>query len=168
MIALAADDRRGLVRWLICGTVVLCVHAAIAAALMQWREPIAEGDLGNDVILLELRPEQVQAEPVPEKPVEKPEDKPSPLPEQPSEVPQEVLEPQPQQTPQAELPPAPTTTAAQTARAPRRCRPGGPRSPGFSSTTSTTRRRRARDVSRAWRNLPSASTGSGTFCRAAS
>jgi protein TonB len=33
-------------------------------------------------------------------------------------VPQEVLEPQPQQTPQAELPPAPTTTAAQTARAP--------------------------------------------------
>ena len=33
---------------------VLCAHAAIVAALMQWREPIEEGDLGNDVILLEL------------------------------------------------------------------------------------------------------------------
>lgn len=98
---------------------VLCAHAAIVAALMQWREPIGEGDLGNDVILLELRPEQIQAEPTPEKPVEQIEQKPAPLPEQPSEVtvPQEAPAPQPQARPQEEPVPAPATTAAQDARA---------------------------------------------------
>jgi periplasmic protein TonB len=83
---------------------------------MQWREPIGEGDLGNDVILLELRPEQIQAEPTPEQPVEQKHD---PLPERPSEVtvPQEAPAPQPQASPQEEPVPAPATTAAQEARA---------------------------------------------------
>jgi protein TonB len=122
VIALATDDRNDVRRWLICGAVVLCVHAAIAAALMQWREPIEGGDFGNDVILLELRPEQIQAEPTRDKPVEKieqPEKKPDPLPEQQSEVilQPETPVPQTQPVPREEVPPAPTTTAAQSARA---------------------------------------------------
>jgi protein TonB len=118
VIALAASDRRAFIRWLGCGMTVLCAHTAIVAALMQWREPIGEGDLGNDVILLELRPEQIQAEPTPEKPVEPIEQKRDPLPERPSEVtvPQEAPVPQSQPIPREELPPAPATTAAQIAR----------------------------------------------------
>jgi protein TonB len=99
--------------------IVLCAHAAIVSTLMQWREPIGEGDLGNDVILLELRPEQIQAEPVPEKPVEQAEQKPDPLPQQPSEVmvaPQAPV-PRVEAVPQEEVPPAPATSAAQAARA---------------------------------------------------
>lgn len=86
---------------------------------MHWREPIGEGDLGNDVILLELRPEQIQAEPTPEKPTAQTEQKPDPLPQQPSEV---MVAPQPpvpqvETVPQEEIPPAPATSAAQAARA---------------------------------------------------
>jgi protein TonB len=120
VIAFADEDRGEFGRWPACGAFVLCAHAAIMAGLMQWREPIEEGDLANDVILLELRPEQVQAEPTPpEKPVEEVEQKPDPLPEQRSEVTlaPEAPVPQPQPTPNEELPPAPATTAAQTARA---------------------------------------------------
>jgi protein TonB len=119
MTALAAENRRELGQWLACGIVVLCVHAAIVAALMQWREPVGEGELGNDVILLELRPETVQADPVPEKPTEQVEQKPDPLPQQQSEVTvaPEVPKPQTEPPTQAEQPPAPATTAAQTARA---------------------------------------------------
>jgi protein TonB len=122
MIAPAAEDRDDLRRWLICGTIVLCVHAAVVAALMQWREPIEEGDFGSDVILLELRREQVEAEPTPDKPVEKVEEtekKPDPLPEQQSEVmlQPETPVPQTQPVPHDEIAPAPVTTAAQSARA---------------------------------------------------
>jgi periplasmic protein TonB len=119
VIALAGEDRGELRRWLACGVIVLCAHAAIVVALMQWREPIEEGDLGNDVILLELRPEQILAERTPDKPVEQIEQKRDPLPEQPSEVtvPQKAPAPQPQPTPHEEPLPALATTAAQTARA---------------------------------------------------
>jgi protein TonB len=119
VIALAAHDRREFGRWFVCGLAVLCAHAAIVTALMQWRDPIGEGDLGNDVILLELRPEQIQADPTPEKPVEPIEQKRDPLPEQPSEVmvPPEAPTPQLQPRPQEEIPPAPATTAAQEAHA---------------------------------------------------
>ncbi len=119
MTALAAD-RSELRRWLIGGAVVLCIHAAIVAAIMQWHEPIsAEGDFGNDVILLELRPEQVQAEPTPDKPAEQVEKKPDPLPELPSEVMLAPETPVPQMQPvqPEETAPAPATTAAQSARA---------------------------------------------------
>jgi len=120
MTALAADDRNDLHRWFLCGALVLCVHAAIVAAIMRWREPInEEGDFGNDVILLELRPEQVQAEPTPDKPVEQVEKKPDPLPEQQSEVMLAPETPVPQTQPvrREEIAPAPTTSAAQAARA---------------------------------------------------
>jgi protein TonB len=121
MTALAAEGRDDVRRWLICGALVVGVHAAVVAALMQWREPIQEGEYGSDVILLELRPEQVQAEPTPDKPVEKvePEKKPDPLPQQQSDV---MLQPETpvqrtEPVPREEVAPAPTTTAAQTARA---------------------------------------------------
>ncbi len=123
MTALANDDRNDrneLRRWLMGGAIVLCIHAALVAAIMQWREPIsAEGDFGNDVILLELRPEQVQADPTPDKPVEQVEKKPDPLPEQQSEVMVQPETPAPQTQPaqRQEMAPAPTTTAAQSARA---------------------------------------------------
>jgi protein TonB len=120
MIVHTAEDRDDLRLWLICGATVLCAHAAIVAALIQWREPILqEGDFGNDVILLELRPEQVQAEPTPDKPVEQVEKKPDPLPQQQSEVmlQPETPVPQTQALQHEETTPAPATTAAQSARA---------------------------------------------------
>jgi hypothetical protein len=53
------------------------------------------------------------------------------------------------------------------ARAFRR-RPGGAKSPQFSSTTSATRGRRASAGSRVWLNSPSASIGRGGYCRVVS
>jgi protein TonB len=138
MIALTVQDRCDLNRWLICGTVVLFAHAGIAAALIEWRAPLDEGRSGTDAIMLELEPmqvpldirtdlppgpEQVQADPTPDKPVEKVEDKAEPLPEQKSEV---MLaptpEPQSQPVPHEDNPPAPATSAPQ----PNRARTGVP------------------------------------------
>jgi protein TonB len=118
MIAFAAEDRADLRRWMICGGIVVFAHALILGALVQWREPIQEGEFGNDVIFLELRPEQVQAEPTPDKPVEHVEQKPEPLPEQQSEVTVAPQAPAPQTQPsqQADVPPAPATSAEQIAR----------------------------------------------------
>jgi periplasmic protein TonB len=131
MNAFAVEDRTDLRRWVICGTLVVCMHAAIVAALIQRREPVEEGDFGDDIILLELRPEQVQADPTPSKPVEqhratptpdKPvesvEKNPDPPPQQQSEVMLQPEMPAPQTAPtvQAEVTPAPVTTAAQAAR----------------------------------------------------
>jgi protein TonB len=96
MIALSARDRRDLVRWLICGAVVLCAHAAIAAALIEWREPVAEGEVGADAIIVEFQPEQIQTDPIPE-PVEKVEEKQEPLPERQSEA---MLPPKPELQPE--------------------------------------------------------------------
>src|SRR5882672_11065354 len=100
--------------------IVLFMHAAIATALIQARERTEEGDLGDDVILLELTPEQIQAEPIPEQPIEKVEEKKEePLPERPSDVTlEQTPAPQPQPTaPHEDTPPAAANTAAQTARA---------------------------------------------------
>jgi periplasmic protein TonB len=96
MSALTAQDRRELMRWLVCGTVVLCAHAAIAAALMEWREPIEEGEAGVDAIIVEFQPEQIQTDPTPQ-PIEKVEEKQKPLPEQQSEV---MLAPRPEPLPE--------------------------------------------------------------------
>jgi protein TonB len=85
VIALSAQDRRELLRWLACGIVVLFAHAGIAAALIEWREPIEEGEVGTDAIVVEFQPEQIQTEPTPA-PVDKVEEKPEPLPEQQSEA----------------------------------------------------------------------------------
>jgi protein TonB len=87
--------RRGLIRWVVCGAVVLCAHAAIGAALIAWREPIEEGEVGTDAIIVEFQPEQIQTEPTP--PVEKIEEKEEPLPEQQSEA---MLAPKPEPLPE--------------------------------------------------------------------
>jgi protein TonB len=84
MIALSAQDRRDFLRWLACGVVVLFTHAGIAAALIQWHDPVEEGEIGTDAIIIEFQPEVIPTEPVPEP--EKVEDKPPPLPEQQSEA----------------------------------------------------------------------------------
>jgi len=93
---LSAQDRRELIRWVACGAVVLFAHAGIAAALIEWREPIEEGEVGTDAIVVEFQPEQIQTEPTPE-PVEKVEEKPEPLPEQQSEA---MLAPTPEPQPE--------------------------------------------------------------------
>jgi protein TonB len=96
VIALSAQDRRELLRWLACGIVVLFAHAGIAAALIEWREPIEEGEVGTDAIVVEFQPEQIQTDPTPA-PVEKVEEKPEPLPEQQSEA---MLQQQPEVPPE--------------------------------------------------------------------
>jgi protein TonB len=95
-MTLAAQDRREPIRWVVCGAVVLFAHAGIAAALIEWREPIEEGEVGTDAIVVEFQPEQIQTEPTPE-PVEKVEEKPEPLPEQQSEA---MLPPKPEPQPE--------------------------------------------------------------------
>ena len=106
-----AQDRRELIRWLICGAVVLFAHAGIAAALIEWREPIEEGEVGTDAIVVEFQPEQKEIDPTPV-PVEKVEEKEEPLPEQQSEamLPPKPPEPLPE-PPQEETPPAPPRPA---------------------------------------------------------
>jgi periplasmic protein TonB len=96
MILLAAQDRRELIRWLVCGAVVLFAHAGIAAALIGWREPVEEGEVGTDAIVVEFQPEQKEIEPTPV-PVEKVEEKEEPLPEQQSEA---MLPPKPEPLPE--------------------------------------------------------------------
>jgi protein TonB len=103
MIALSRQDRRELIRWLACGVVVLFAHAGVAAALIEWREPAEEGEVGIDAIVVEYQPEQKEIEPTPV-PVEKVEEKEEPLPEQQSEA---MLPPKPEvlpEPPQEEVP----------------------------------------------------------------
>jgi protein TonB len=85
MIALTAENLRELPRWLLSGAVVLMLHGAIAAGLVQWSdwgdpdEPsgglvvdLAPMPASPDLVPAETPPgpEQVQAEAAPEKPVE--------------------------------------------------------------------------------------------------
>jgi periplasmic protein TonB len=103
MMRLSAQDRRDLVRWLACAAVVVFAHAGVAAALIDWRDPVEEGEVGTDAIIVEFQPEEIATDPVPE--VVKLEEKPDPLPEQPSEA---MLPPQPKPeekpVPQVETP----------------------------------------------------------------
>lgn len=133
MNPLAAENRSELLRWLMSGIIVLVTHGAIAtAAIVQWREEIEPADPAA-AIVFELAPmpvappeqqtdippgpEQVMAEAVPEKPVEKEEEK---LEEKIVQAPEpEVVmkppEPQPEPPkPQLQMP-APATTAPQAA-----------------------------------------------------
>jgi protein TonB len=111
VIALSDQDRRELIRWLACGVVVVFAHAGVAAALIEWRAPIEEGEVGTDAIVVEFQPEQKEIDPTPV-PVEKVEEKEEPLPEQQSEamLPPKPPEPLPE-PPQEETPPAPPRPA---------------------------------------------------------
>jgi protein TonB len=103
VIALRAQDRGELVRWLVCGAVILFAHAGIAAALIKWREPIEEGEVGADAIIVEFQPEQIQTDPTPQ-PVEKIEEKEEPLPVQQSEAMLPQMPETPPEPPREETP----------------------------------------------------------------
>jgi periplasmic protein TonB len=96
MMALSRQERRELIRWFACGLVVLFAHAGVAAALIEWREPAEDGEVGIDAIVVEYQPEQKEVEPTPV-PVEKVEEKKEPLPEQQSEA---MLPPKPEVLPE--------------------------------------------------------------------
>ena len=77
------EDRRELQRWLLSAAVVLCAHASIAAAMVQWHEPDEEDDTEGAIVLIELAP-------VAAAPMELPND--APPPEQVEEVPPEPVQ----------------------------------------------------------------------------
>ena len=90
MIGLATEDRRDLVRWIICGAIVVLVHAGVAAAMMRWHDLAEAADPASAIVIelaalpvapaaeptdLPVGPEQDQADAQPEeKVVEKPEE----------------------------------------------------------------------------------------------
>jgi periplasmic protein TonB len=116
MITLAPEDRRDLQRWLLSGAFVLFAHVGIAAAMVQWWEPIADAEPG-DAIVVELaslleasveppndaEPEPERVEMPPEEPVEQIE--PPPQPELAVTVPPEPEPPKPQEERPAPPPP---------------------------------------------------------------
>jgi periplasmic protein TonB len=117
--AFALQDKSELRRWVLCGAFVLAAHALGAAALVQWHEPIDDGDYGEDTVMLELTPQQEQGNPTPDQPIEKPIEEPiAPLPEQQSEAMLPVKPPDPVEMPVPVQNNAPdlVTTAAQQAR----------------------------------------------------
>lgn len=131
-MALSAEDRSDLRRWILSGAFVLLVHTGIVAAMVETREPVEIG-APSTVITLDLLPvpveqeaeqtdlppgpEQVQAEAVPQQPEEKPEEKvEQEVPEAPNpDVAIEVPQPQPERPPEPQIA-APATTAPQVAR----------------------------------------------------
>ena len=90
MIGLSTEDRRDLVRWIICGVIVVLVHAGVAAAMMRWHDLAEAADPASAIVIelaalpvapaaeptdLPVGPEQDQADAQPEeKVVEKPEE----------------------------------------------------------------------------------------------
>jgi protein TonB len=114
MLALTAEDRNELQRWLLCGAVVLAIHAGLVTGLVQWREPVDEGDYGSDAIVLELSPQQEQGNPTADKPVEKvDEEEIVPLPQEQSDVTLPTKPPEPQPVPQPQDNAADQVTRAQ-------------------------------------------------------
>src|SRR5215211_2551323 len=131
MITRTIETRAGLARWLTCGAIVTLAHMGLAAAMVQWTEPLEAAEPAAAIVValaplpvaptppsedIPPGPDQVQAEAAPEKPVEltKQEDleerlKPEPDPE--------VALPPPDAKPEPPKPdsnpPAPTTSAPQ-------------------------------------------------------
>jgi periplasmic protein TonB len=131
MTVLAREDRSDLLRWVFSGALVLCAHGGLAAAMVQWNEPFEPEDTAA-AIVIELAPlpvasmqvpndiapgpEQVEAEMLPDQPVEKIEEKveekieQAPNPEVALLLPQEA---KPEPPKPMETQPAPATTAPQ-------------------------------------------------------
>jgi hypothetical protein len=131
MTVLASEDRGDLLRWIFSGALVLFAHGGLAAAMVQWSEPIEDAESAS-AIVIELAPlpvasmqvpndiapgpEQVEAEVFPDQPVEKVEEKieekieQAPNPEIALLLPQEV---KPEPPKPMETQPAPATTAPQ-------------------------------------------------------
>jgi periplasmic protein TonB len=127
-------EKSELRRWATCAAVVLGLHAAAAAALMTWHEPVLGVDGESDAIVIDLSafvppndttedlppgPVQQEAEapPPPEeqKVEQKPEEKvdvpPTPVPSEVTLPPPEPVNPEPPKPIPPPEPPAPATTA---------------------------------------------------------
>ena len=50
-----AADKFDLPRWVLCGAVVLSVHAAAVATLLTWRDPVGFGE-PSSAIVIDLSP----------------------------------------------------------------------------------------------------------------
>jgi periplasmic protein TonB len=112
----SAWDRGDLIRWLVCGAIVVLAHAGIVATLIEWRAPPEVGEVGTDAIIVEFQPEQIQTEPTP--PVEKTEEKEQPPRVQQSEAmlpPKPEVRPEPPREETPPTPPQPTRARANTA-----------------------------------------------------
>jgi periplasmic protein TonB len=130
-MTILSQTRNDLLRWSICGAVVVMAHAGLAAALVQWVEPLDTAEV-TAAIVVELAPisaapapmtedippgpEMVQAEAAPEKPVEvakleEPPEELKPEPEAEVALPPPEAKPEPPQPESA--PPAPVTSAPQ-------------------------------------------------------
>jgi protein TonB len=131
MTVLAREDRGDLLRWIFSGALVLFAHGGLAAAMVQWSEPIEDAESAS-AIVIELAPlpvasmqvpndiapgpEQVESEVFPDQPVEKVEEKieekieQAPNPEIALVLPQEA---KPEPPKPMETQPAPATTAPQ-------------------------------------------------------
>jgi protein TonB len=112
----SARDRGDLIRWLLCGAIVVAAHAGIVAALIEWQPPPEVGEVGTDAIIVEFQPEQIQTDPTP--PVEKIEEQEEPPPVQQSEVmlpPKPEIIPEPPREETSPAPPQPTRARANTA-----------------------------------------------------
>jgi protein TonB len=81
MIALAAEDLADLRRWAISGAMVVFAYGGIAAAMVNWHDPIDPAEPAGAIVIelapeMVAAPEQVQSDAVPDKPIEKVEEKP--------------------------------------------------------------------------------------------
>jgi len=130
-MTILSQNRNDLLRWAICGAVVVMAHGGLAAALVQWVEPLDTAE-ASAAIVVELAPisaapapmtedippgpEMVQVEAAPEKPVEvakleEPPEELKPEPEAEVALPPPEAKPEPPQPESA--PPAPVTSAPQ-------------------------------------------------------
>jgi protein TonB len=116
MIELAADDWGDVRRWLICGAVVVCAHAAVGAAMVNWTDNDDFSMPASAVVVdfapimaapqrveseIPPGPEQVMSDASPSRPTESVEDKP-----------EEKIEQKKVEDELPELPPAPNPEMA--------------------------------------------------------
>jgi len=149
------ETRYDLVRWSTCGAIVVLTHAGLAAAALQWSEPLDPSEPAAAIVMtlaplpvaptppsedIPPGPEQVQAEAAPEKPVEvtKQEDLEKPLEREPDP---EVALPPPEAKPDPPRPesnpPAPTTSAPQAPQMAMAAVPAAPSQGTLNATDST-------------------------------
>lgn len=101
---LPGTSSRETLRWIVSGAVVLCVHGAIAAAMMTWSDPLAAGG-ADAVVTLDMSP--VAAAPTTEKSDIAPDTKTQQQTEEqpePEDKPQEKVEETPQPPPPVDPP----------------------------------------------------------------
>jgi protein TonB len=125
-----AESRGEWRRWVFSAVLVLCAHAGVAAAMVQWSDQEDPADVGGAIVIelapvpvapMEPRedmipgPEQIEAEIPPEKPVEKieetVEEKIEQAPDPEVELPLQTPEPKPDLPVPQEVTPAPMTSA---------------------------------------------------------